>query len=430
LASSQELLDGLELFGIRLGLERIRELLVRLGDPQLAVPVVLVAGTNGKGSTAALLAAIATAAGYHTGLYTSPHLQSVRERIRVDGVSISEPGLSAALERVLGAGTATYFEALTAAALVEFERREVELAVLEVGLGGRLDATNVADPVLSLITEIALDHQEHLGATLAEIAREKAGILRPRVPALAWVSAPPARQALERVAAELPSGLRFVDRECGLGRGRDGAVELRTARRSYRLRPRLVGSHQYGNLALAVCGAETLAGIGFERIARREIEEGVAGCFWPGRLEWVESGSEVRVLLDGAHNANSAGALREYLDEQVPDYTLLFGVLRDKEVGRMLPELAATAAHTVLTTPASPRAVPPGELLPLVRRGAAVVVPDPRAALEVALATGRPVVVCGSLYLVGAIRSELRRAYGTPPPAEDEPTYSRVRSVP
>ncbi len=427
MASSQELLDRLELFGTRLGLRRIRELLGRLGDPQLEVPVVLVAGTNGKGSTAALLAAIVGAAGYRTGLYTSPHLESVRERIRVDGVAILESSLSAALERVLGAGqeTPTYFEALTAVALVEFERREVELAVLEVGLGGRLDATNVADPVLSLITEIDLDHQQHLGATLGEIAREKAGILRPGVPALAWVTAQAASETLERLAADLPTRLRFVGRESTVARGEDGTVELRTVGGSYRLQPSLVGRHQDGNLALAVSAAETLAGIGWQGIDLGAITEGVADCSWPGRLEWVELGDARRVLLDGAHNPSAARALREYLEEQVADYTLLFGALRDKDVGEMLPLLGGGATRVVLTTPASPRAIPPEELLSLLPEGSAEVVPDPRDALVAALDSARPVVVCGSLYLVGAIRAELRRAFGVPPAAADERTCCR-----
>ena len=207
--STESILARLEIFGVRLGLERSRQLLDRLGDPQLDMPVILVAGTNGKGSTSALLASILGAAGYRVGLYTSPHLETVEERIRINGAAIDRRRLACLLEEVVEAGRLetgsppTYFEALTAAAFVEFRDGAVDVAVMEVGLGGRLDATNVAEPVLSLITSIALDHQHVLGSTLALIAREKAGILRAGGPALCWVEADEARDALFERAAEI-----------------------------------------------------------------------------------------------------------------------------------------------------------------------------------------------------------------------------------
>ncbi len=409
MATPQELLDRLEVFGTRLGLDRVQELLRSLGEPQARLDVVLVAGTNGKGSTSAMLSSIGSAAGYRTGLYTSPHLESVRERIRVNGGAITEERLAAVLGRVLEAadGSATYFEALTAAALVEFVDRGVELAVLEVGLGGRLDATNVVDPMLSVITEIGLDHREHLGDTLAEIATEKAGILRAGVPALGAVSDREAREAIERRAEELGTTVEWV---VG-GAPEEGRPPLR-----------LPGAHQLDNLALAVRVAERLARLGWKRIDRASIEAGVAGCRWPGRLEWVDLAAAGRVLLDGAHNPSAARALGRYLEEAVDDFTLVFGALADKEVERMLPALAKGAERVVFTTPRSPRAIPPEELAARMELQAEVV-PEPLEAVKQALGWGRPVVVCGSLYLVGEVRARLREAFGVPPAAAELATF-------
>jgi dihydrofolate synthase/folylpolyglutamate synthase len=200
-------LARLETFGMHLGLDHVRRLLGELGDPQRGLPAVLVAGTNGKGSTAALLAAVGRAAGYRTGLYTSPHLETVEERVRVDGERIGGEELGALVLEVVAAGERvlpappTYFEALTAAALLCFRRRAVELAVLEVGLGGRLDATNAAEPAVSVITPVALEHQEQLGDTLAAIAGEKAGVMRRGRPTVAWGGEPEVAAALRQAAA-------------------------------------------------------------------------------------------------------------------------------------------------------------------------------------------------------------------------------------
>ena len=216
---TQEILGRLEALGIRLGLESMRGLLAALGSPQLRFPAVLVAGSNGKGSTAALLAAMAGAAGYRTGLYTSPHLETVEERLRIDGRAVGGERLGELLEEVVACAerrlghSPTYFEAVTAAAFLWFAAERVDLAVVEVGLGGRLDATNVCEPVLSLITSISLEHRELLGDTLAAIAREKAGILRAGRPALSWVEDREAAGALREVAAGLGAPLHTAESE-------------------------------------------------------------------------------------------------------------------------------------------------------------------------------------------------------------------------
>jgi dihydrofolate synthase/folylpolyglutamate synthase len=423
------------MFGTRLGLDSTRRLLNVLDDPQRRMAVVLVAGTNGKGSTAAVLASIVSAAGYRAGLYTSPHLERVHERIRVDGVSIAEPDLQASLRRVvteaerIADSPVTYFEALTVAALVHFAASGVELAVLEVGLGGRLDATNASEPALSLITEIGLDHREHLGETLAEIAREKAGILRPDRPALAWVTEIEARGAIERSARALGARLRFASDSCRI-EPREGpaadrtSIELETDAASYTLSVSLAGRHQLSNVALAVAAGEDLAAAGWSRVDHRAVVAGVAACRWPGRLEWVRPDSSAPdFLLDGAHNPAAIDSLRSFLSAHVKEFTLIFGALRDKEVGRMLRPLASEARRVIVTAPRSRRAVDPGALAALIPETPHEVAGGVGGALDAALGSGEPVVVTGSLYLVGEARAELTRRFGVPTPAAELSTY-------
>jgi dihydrofolate synthase / folylpolyglutamate synthase len=415
------ILSRLEALGIKLGLEWSRALLAALGEPQRRFPAVLVAGTNGKGSTAALTAAIADAAGYRTGLYTSPHLESVEERLRIGGRTI-EPARFAALladlvalaERETGSPP-TYFEAVTLAAFRWFAEERVDLAVVEVGLGGRLDATNLCDPVLSLITPIGFDHREYLGDTLASIAREKAGILRRGRPALAWIEEPEAAEAVRTAAAEVGADLRFASEEVRIesivSEGWTGQrVRLKTPLRRYDLQLALLGAHQAKNLGLAVRAAETLSEAGFERIDARAIADGAAACRWPGRLEPLTLPDGRRVLLDAAHNTAGAAVLAEFLDQIGRPVDLLFGVLADKDYREMLSLLSPRARRIVLTAPPNPRAKDPAELAPLLgEREGVLVEPEPARALDRALALGGEVlVVCGSIYLVGEIRGLLK----------------------
>ncbi len=429
------LLARLERRGIRLGLDSMRRLLAALGDPQEAFAPVLVGGTNGKGSTAALLAAMADAAGYRTGLYTSPHLERVEERVRVEGRAVAAAELLAAVAEVeraaerRGSGLPTYFEALTAAAFLLFRRSEVELAVLEVGLGGRLDATNTVEPRLSLISQIGLEHQAYLGTTLTEIAREKAGILRAGRPALAWVEEPEAEREIRRRARELGAALAFAWEGLAVEAREDlGAtgqrVELRTPAAAYDLEMALVGEHQVRNLALAVRGAERLAADGWERIGPAAIRAGAASCRWPARLERIALPGAGAVLLDAAHNPAGAATLARFLERRAEPFALVYGSLSDKDVANVLPPVAATAEAVVLTTPPSPRAIDPASLVELVPAGRASVVPAPEAALERALEISPGLVVaCGSIYLVGALRGRLRARFGVPPSADEVPAF-------
>jgi dihydrofolate synthase / folylpolyglutamate synthase len=414
------ILARLESLGIKLGLERARAVLTAMGEPQRRFPAVLVAGTNGKGSTSALLASMVRASGYKTGLYTSPHLEEVEERLRIGGRTI-EPGrfggilarLVETAERETG-DPPTYFEAVTLAAFQWFAEEEVDLAIVEVGMGGRLDATNLCDPVLSVITPIGFDHQEFLGDTLASIAREKAGILRPGRPALAWIEETEPAQAVRAAAGEIGADLRFASEEVVIEKveslGWTGQrIRLTTPVRRYDLQLSLLGEHQAKNLGLAVRTAEIL------ELEADAIVQGAAACRWPGRLEAIELPDGRRVLLDAAHNPAGAEVLGGFLRRLDRPVDLLFGVLADKDYQEMLGHLLPYAGRVVLTTPASPRAKDPAELVPLLGGREAVVEPDPGLALDQALGLGGEVLVaCGSIYLVGEIRRGLRERLGVP----------------
>lgn len=448
-------LERLARFGTRLGLDRMRRLLAALGDPQAGLPAVLVAGTNGKGTVSALLASFGVAAHYRTGLYTSPHLETWEERLRIDGAAIDGETLGGLLDRVLCAGEEgleeppTLFEALTAAAFLWFAGEGVELAVLEVGLGGRFDATNTVEPRLSVVTSVDLDHREHLGDTLAEVAREKAGILRPGVPAVTAAGSPEAEEVLAAEAEKLealhvpvparltveavqrfkpfadPPELRqrvWLRRPSPPGGEGEGEIEV--------FELALAGRHQAHNLAVARVAAEELRAAGWERLTERALKKGARACRWPGRLEEVAlpeapaGGGGGRVLLDVAHNPGGAAALAAALDDLGEPVDLLFGVLEDKDARAMLARVAPRAAAVTLTRPSAPRgrdAASLRQLLPADLRRRTRVVEEPTRALRQALAAseGRIVVACGSLALVGELRDCLRRRYGVPEAAVD-----------
>lgn len=456
-AETAEALDRLARFGTRLGLDRMRLLLAALGDPQKGLPAVLVAGTNGKGTVSALLASFAVAAHYRTGLYTSPHLEEVEERLRLDGRAIDGERFASLLGRVLAAADEaleeppTYFEAVTAAALLWFAEESVDLAVLEVGLGGRFDATNLAEPRLSVITSVDLDHREHLGDTLDQVSREKAGILRPGTPAVtvgapAEVAAALAEEAerigarrvvaSERLAVEAVQRFRAFSEPPELrqrvwlrdlsGAAGGGAEAVPGDLEVYEIA--LSGRHQADNLALAVVAAAELRELGWEKLTPRAVKKGARACRWPGRLEEVRLPDRpalpggARVILDVAHNPGGSATLAVALDDLGEAADLVFGVLDDKDAGAMLAHLAPKAKRLTLTRPSGPRGRAAAELAPLVPSGSKAevqVVADPAAAVAEALrkAGGRVVVVCGSLALVGEVRAILRRRYGVPAPA-------------
>jgi dihydrofolate synthase/folylpolyglutamate synthase len=436
--SADAILGELEVFGIRLGLESTRALLAALGDPQSRLRVVLVGGTNGKGSTSSLLAQILHAAGLGVGLYTSPHLEEVAERIRVGGRVIASDALAAKLERVVAVGREklghppTYFEALTVAAYWHFAEESIDVAVMEVGLGGRLDATNAAEPALSIVTGISLDHVKVLGSTLDSIAREKAGILRAGRTALHGVEPASARAALAEEALRVGALLLDADSLATVVEAeRSGdarRVVLRTPTAEHRLTVGMRGAYQLRNLRLAVLAAEILREEQGLAIDARAIERGVLDWRWPGRCELVVLPGDREILLDAAHNEEGIASLRAELASgwpgesarSRPPWRLVFGALDDKPAAAMVGAIARDAEQVILVRPPSPRGVDPRELQSALAHPATSIAADTTEALDLALAPGCDrVVVCGSIYLVGDARRELRRRFGVPAPATD-----------
>ena len=434
-------LDSLEVLGIRPGLDRIRALLARLGDPHLAFPSVLIGGTNGKGSVSAYLVSILREAGIAAGAYTSPHLVRFEERIAVDGQPLGAADVAAlttevraAIEAGRGAGEElpTYFEATTALAFLHFKTRRVPIAVLEVGMGGRFDATNVVRPLACAITQVAMDHMQWLGSTLEAIAGQKAGILKPGVPGVIAVQDRAAleviREEAERVGAPLVLASGCAARPAPLGdRYSDPpAFSLTTPAggRYDRLAIALRGTHQVGNATLSVLLAEQAGKRGFPSIDRQAIVRGLARADWPGRLELIPgaaapgTGGPGRtagdLLLDGAHNPAGCESLAAYLRDYQAGrrIALVFASMKDKPAEAMLAVLAPRADALLVTSLPVARGESPGHLLALARRHhpRAGTAPTIEEALPIAAEAAGPgglVVVSGSLYLVGEVKKLL-----------------------
>ncbi len=393
-------LAGLQPLAIRFGLERVERALDALGRPDRAYAALHVAGTNGKGSACAMAAAALAAAGHRVGLYTSPHLVSFSERIQVAGVPIDDAALAALVDDIRracpwheagGEGERlTYFEFATLAGLLHFARCGVDAAVVEVGLGGRFDATNAIVPRVTAVARIGLDHTQLLGDTVEQIAFEKAGIFKPGIPAVVHARQPPG--ALETLRAEaLRKGAPFVVAPPDW----EGPVAL-------------AGPHQRGNAGLAAAALRELARAGIA-VPEEAIARGIATARWPGRLEQVEG-----VLLDGAHNPDGAAALAAALPALFPGrrVELVFGVLSDKDHAGMLDALTGVVRRLHVVAPATPRARPAAEVAALAAaRGldadAHTSVRDALGCARRAAADGALVAVAGSLYLVGEARALL-----------------------
>jgi dihydrofolate synthase/folylpolyglutamate synthase len=414
----------------KFSLDEVRVLLDALGNPHRRIRSVLIAGTNGKGSTASTLASILTASGVRTGLYTSPHLERVNERIRIDQTEIADEAFTSLYFRVHDTARKlvrdsrlpqlpSFFEILTAQALLYFAEAEVELMVLEVGMGGRLDATNVVDPLLSVITDISLDHTEWLGATITAIAREKAGILRRGKTLITLSQGAEVNQVLCEAAAEL--GARQVNAEAFMpsaGAGTAGPYTVQALGAAVEVASPLTGAHQQRNVALAIAAAVELASAHGLPITPVAISAGIRQTRWPGRMEHIKLGRTetggVEWILDVAHNPAGAEALRSglagVLSEDRP-WLLVFSCLRDKPVGEMARILFPLFDQVILAPIHSARAATIESLEAAARaagtsaRGAGSV----REALQLARegAPGGVVVVSGSVYLVGEARSLL-----------------------
>lgn len=423
---------GHETLAMKLGLRNTELLLEALGRPQDRFLKVQIAGTNGKGSTAVILDSICRAAGIRTGLYTSPHLVNITERIRIDGQEIAPAEFARQATRVREVAEGlresgmlpalpTFFEQVTAIALLCLSEARVRLAILETGLGGRLDATTATGAEIVGITPIALDHQEYLGRTLAEIAAEKAAIIRPESIAIIAPQPPEALAVILRRCQTCKVTPRVVDegaRVTGADETGRPRVSFKTARDVYAdVQLGLRGRHQLSNAVLAAELAEALGERGLA-ISRAAIADGLGAAVHPGRLELT--GGEPAILFDGAHNAAGARALRDYLDEfgRRP-LTLVFGAMRDKELAEIASILFPAAQRLVLTEPDNPRAAP----LEMLRRAVpfnfdssritlAARAPEALSAAREQTPPGGLICITGSLYLIGEIKAWMDERYG------------------
>jgi dihydrofolate synthase/folylpolyglutamate synthase len=416
---------SLEKFGIKFGLANITTLAAALGDPQTHFKSILVAGTNGKGSVTAMADCALRASGVRVGRYTSPHLIRLEERFAVDGAAVDATVLlelveeiRAVIDRLLAKGSLesppTFFEVTTAIAFEIFRRAHVEVAVLEVGLGGRLDSTNVVQPIAAAITSIDFDHEQYLGNTLAAIAAEKAGVIRRGIPVVVGPVPAEARDVVVSMC-EL-SGAEFIEADAGVhieSTSVDGrtSIRLMTPRRDYGTVPLgLRGDHQVPNAVVAVRLLEEL-----ERqlpLSTSAITAGIRDVRWPGRLQMLELPGGRRILLDAAHNPAGAWALARYLTREFPEpLPIVFGALRDKDVSLMLKALLPAVSTIVMTQPDTPRAYGGDELAAIARRLSPTmkidVEPDPLRALERAWTSCPVVCAAGSIFLVGGLLARI-----------------------
>jgi dihydrofolate synthase/folylpolyglutamate synthase len=421
-----------------LGLRRTRVLLDLLGNPHQRCGIVHVAGSKGKGSTCAFLSAIGTAAGYKTGLYTSPHLHSFRERIAVDGVSISERAFANLTRDVLAIterlehdrpelGEITAFELLTAMAFHHFAEANCKLAVIEVGLGGTLDATNVVNPIVSVIAALDYEHTRVLGTTLAEIAANKAGIIKPSKPVVTLAQEPEAFDVIEAVARDNQSPVLLEKREWRV----DGSWRDFTAfgpwGTFHELRLNLAGAHQSLNAGAAIAAAWQLNENGYT-ISESAIRRGLETASWPGRFETIDLPDGPTVILDGAHTPASARALAEAIlaEDRNDCRVVVLGMMSDKDSSAFVRELVPVAAHIIATSSQSPRAAPIADVLDGIESASipaesATTVPKALAVAIEAAGKHGTVIVTGSLATVAEAREALGLA--TPDPAVDDEAY-------
>lgn len=397
---------------MKFGLANMAALCAALGHPETAFPSVIVAGTNGKGSVTAMVDTALRAAGHRSARYTSPHLVRIEERFVIDGREVSPDALELAALQVQAAAEAfvasgalaappTFFECTTAAAFVLFREARVDVAVLEVGLGGRLDATNIVSPVAAAIVSIDIDHEAQLGTTIASVAAEKAGVIKRGIPVVCGPLPPAALEVVARVCEAQQARLIRTDTDAALT-SRVSALPLS-----------LPGEHQRANAAVALRLLEVVdqdASHGL-RVSADAIRTGLTTASWPGRLERFATGG-CRVILDAAHNPAGARALATYLRETEPDgVTLVFGAMQDKAIASILDALAPAVTSIVCATAPTPRAAPAADLARMAAAYGlnAEVVDDPVAAVQQACTSGKTVVVAGSIFLIGPVRAWLAR---------------------
>jgi dihydrofolate synthase/folylpolyglutamate synthase len=409
---------GLRRFGIKLGLETIETILSALGDPQHNYRAIHIAGTNGKGSVATMLSTILMAAGYRVGRYTSPHLESFNERICIDNAPIEDDAVVSAYDRVQAVPNLkrqpTFFEFTTAMALDEFGRRKVDWAIVETGMGGRLDATNTIQPKVSVITNISLEHKLYLGNTIADIADEKAGIIKPGIPVVTGVTQASAKARISTSADLHRAPMYLKGRDFRCRRASNANFAYYGMDHTWPgLKLSLHGSHQVDNAALALAVCEILQRSGQARIPFAAVRSGLENSYWPGRLEVAHNAPQV--ILDGAHNLMAARVLARHLDQCYQDrnITLVVGVLDDKPCASILRDLAGPCRKAIVTQPEINRAIPAERLADTARKyfSDVAVIPEVHQAVRQAIQASHPddvVCIAGSLYVVGEAKTALR----------------------
>ena len=404
-------LASLNIDSMRFGLEAITNLLMRLGNPQKSYKTILIAGTNGKGSTAAMAASILHSAGYKAGLYTSPHLIDVRERIVVSGRKITKKEFSQAVTDVKSKlkQQVTYFEFLTTAAFLYFQRQQVDIAVLEVGLGGRLDATNVCKPIVSVITNIGFDHTAYLGSSLRAIAREKAGIIKRHGVCITAAKQKQVLEVLSSICLERRAKLYRLGSDIRIKKQKDDLLTYQGLQRNLRSLPiPLKGSHQYSNAALALAAVELCGKKGFP-VDDEAISRGLANTHWDARLEILQNNP--LFLLDGAHNPAGIRVLCQALkkDFSYRHLIFIFGALADKNYREMLRIIAPLSSKIILTQLKAGRAVPVDDMAKVLSKMGypVIVTKNVGKAIERVQALAGPAdLICatGSLYLAGEVK--------------------------
>lgn len=406
-----ERMFNLRRFGIKLGLDTIQSLLAGLGNPQNHFNSIHIAGTNGKGSVAATLAAILQSSGYTVGLYTSPHLVRFNERICINQEPISDTDVFEAYEAVnldrYARREPTFFEYTTAMAMYEFSRKKVDWAVIETGMGGRMDATNIIRPAISVITNISLEHQQYLGNTIARIAWEKGGIVKAQTPVITGVRQLAAFSVIEKIAAKHKAPLYRYRQSFRTVRKRNGTFNYYGIDEVWKdLKTVLTGDYQVDNAALVLAACEILSRHNRTAISIETIRAGLARTKWPGRIEIVSTAP--LVILDGAHNRAAAKNLADYLRQNLKDrrLTLVVGILDDKPYKAMLKALLPCCNRAILTRPRISRGLDPQKLYDVAKEilPDVVVLPDVDSAVTAAIESSSPrdaVCIAGSLYVVG-----------------------------
>jgi dihydrofolate synthase / folylpolyglutamate synthase len=414
---SLDYLYRLEKFGMIFGLTQVERILNAIGNPHKEIQAIHIGGTNGKGSTAAMMSSILQKEGYRVGLYTSPHLIRFTERIKVNGKEIEEEEVATLAgwmrKEIEAAGVPppfTFFDFTTAMALHYFKQRLVDLAILEVGLGGRLDSTNVVDPLISIITNISEDHEEYLGKSILKIAREKGGIIKKGRPLITAAEQPQVLRFFSKICQEKGSPYFRVGKEFRYVRAEDGDFDYEGLNRKlWSIHLNLKGFHQVINATTALGAMEVLEDLGY-RVSTDAMIDGLREVDWSGRLEMVSSSP--RVILDGAHNPAGALVLKESLEKEFEyqHLILLIGIMKDKDIQSMLHLLAPLADHIILTKPHTDRATPPSLLKKALGQNGekAEIAEDLKEAIERGLSLTREedlLCITGSLYTVGEARA-------------------------